>query len=155
MTGRLAAGLAIAAALSVWVWRSAGVGAPRAATPASAPARSSAPPSPGAAEPVRLSRDPFRYADAPLVVREAAPAPPRPAPTPIAPIRNPDAAVRLSGFARQSGVLKAVLNLLGSVVVVGAGETVEGYRVLSVDEERGVRLLQPDGTEITLPPSDR
>lgn len=154
MTARLAAGLAIGALLTVWLWRGASVSVPPAAAPARPPGASR--PSPGATpEPQRLARDPFRYADARPARHDPAPPPVLPPASPLAMLRAPEPEVRLTGFARRSGVLKAVLNLQGSVAVVAPGETVEGYRVLSVDEEKGVRLLQPDGLEITLLPSDR
>jgi hypothetical protein len=38
-------------------------------------------------------------------------------------------------------------------VVLGEGEESRGYRVLSVDEDGGVRLKGPDGAELSLAPS--
>jgi hypothetical protein len=46
--------------------------------------------------------------------------------------------------------LRAALSILGNVVILGEGEEAEGYRVLSIDEEAGVRLRKPDGTEQAL-----
>jgi hypothetical protein len=101
----------------------------------------------------RLLRDPFRYAEP---VRE----PPRPAafdrhePEPQ-PTPTPEAAVRLSGFVRSGGRLRAVLVLGGTVGVAAAGDALDGYRVLSVDEDAGVRLKTPAGEELLLSPKLR
>ncbi len=154
MTPRLAAALALVALLAAILWRGASGSAPSAPSPTKPAASGPAPPRGPSPEPKHLARDPFRYADSRPVPHDSALQPLQPVPTPLATLRPAEPPVRLSGFARRSGVLKAVLNLLGSVAVVGPGETIEGYQVLSVDEERGVRLLQPDGTEIRLSRSD-
>jgi hypothetical protein len=36
------------------------------------------------------------------------------------------------------------------VVTAGAGESAEGYLVVAVDEDAGVRLRGPDGAEVVL-----
>ncbi len=97
-------------------------------------------------------RNVFEYAEA------------RPAPTPAAaprsvapPSVSPPAAVaeavpepvRLVGLVRRAGRPRAVLSILGEVVILGAGEESEGYRVMSVDEEAGVTVRAPDGSERT------
>jgi hypothetical protein len=151
---RIAAAIALVLLAAV-LWRGASVSTPSAAA-LPEPAGKGRAASPGPiTEAKGVARDPFRYADARPVLHEAAPQAQMPVAAPLAPVPAPESPIRLSGFARRSGVLKAVLSLSGSVAVVGPGETIEGYRVLSVDEERGVRLQQPDGTEITLLPSDR
>jgi hypothetical protein len=38
------------------------------------------------------------------------------------------------------------------VVIVGPGDVVLGHTVLTLDEDLGLRLRAPDGTEQTLPP---
>jgi hypothetical protein len=98
-------------------------------------------------------RNLFRYADQvaapalPVVPRVVKPAPaPRSAPTP--------AAVRLVGFVRSGGRLRAVLALGGEVVVAGVGDRANGYGILAVDEDSGVRLSDPTGAELTVTPSD-
>jgi hypothetical protein len=99
------------------------------------------------------ARDPFRYAEerrqgnasaAPPV--KAAPSPP-PAPAPSA---NP---LRLIGVVRKGGTVKAAVSMWGETVVMAEGEESRGYKVLSIDDEGGVRLRGPDGAELTLPPS--
>jgi hypothetical protein len=115
----------------------------------SQPARSisEAPPSPE-----WPSRDPFRYFDDALAASPAAAlASPPPAaleaqsaPTPAPP--------RFVGWVRQGERVLAALAIHGLVVTAGAGETVEGYRVLSIDEDAGVRLQGPTGDEISLAP---
>jgi hypothetical protein len=57
--------------------------------------------------------------------------------------------VRLVGLVRRGTVLMAALNVAGEVAVLAPGESVEGYTLLAVDEETGVRLGSRDG-ELTL-----
>jgi len=106
-----------------------------------------------AEEPIAVpGRDVFRYADAPSaappprrsVARSTAPAQPEP-PTP-----PPTLAVRLVGLLSKGGTLQAALSIDGDVWVAGLGEEVGGYTVLSLDEESGIRLRDPDGGEIVL-----
>jgi hypothetical protein len=59
---------------------------------------------------------------------------------------------RLVGIVRQAGTLKAVLSVEGEVVVLRAGERAGSYRVASVDEDEGVRLVDEAGTTVVLPP---
>jgi hypothetical protein len=77
---------------------------------------------------------------------ESAPPPPEPA------MDAPVHAVRLVGFVRRGGELRAALAVRGSVYVLGAGEEAEGYAVLAADEDVGVRLQDRDGVVLTLPP---
>ena len=95
----------------------------------------------------------FEYAEAPappapVQVASARPRPTAPPetvpPTPAAP--EP---VRLIGLVNRSGHVRAVLSVLGELAVVGPGDEVQGYRVLTIDEDR-VRLRAPDGTERAL-----
>jgi hypothetical protein len=46
-----------------------------------------------------------------------------------------------------------VLSVAGTTVVVAPGESADGYRVLSVDEDAGVRLRSPSGEELLLRPA--
>ena len=80
------------------------------------------------------------------VAPEAGPAPPIP-PEPASRAPEP---VRLVGLVNRGGKLRAALSILGEVVVLGPGEEAEGYRVLSVDPEQGVRVRGPDGAERSL-----
>jgi hypothetical protein len=150
------AALAIAlTVLAAWFARSAqvapfgygplGARAARPQPPASAPTVPEGP----------LARNPFRYVDepaarapsGPAVVRATPPPPPAAAPTP-----EP---IRLTGFVRRGGELKAVLFVAGTTLVAAAGESAEGYRVLSVDEDAGVRVRGPAGEELLLRPAAR
>jgi hypothetical protein len=70
-------------------------------------------------------------------------------PTPAA-SANP---IRLVGLVRKGGVLKAALSMWGETVILGTGEESRGYKVLSIDDEAGVRLRGPEGAELTLRPS--
>jgi len=56
---------------------------------------------------------------------------------------------------RRRGELKAVLFVAGTTLVAAAGESAEGYRVLSVDEDAGVRVRGPAGEELLLRPAVR
>lgn len=95
-----------------------------------------------------LTRDPFRFADQEPVGRASrAPsgslaAPPSPEPA--------AARVRLVGLVRRAGVLRAALIVDGEVVLASAGDTVGGFRVVSLDEEVGVAIRDPEGLEVTL-----
>jgi hypothetical protein len=57
---------------------------------------------------------------------------------------------RLVGIQRQGGVLKAAVALGGDVAVLREGESVDGYTVVAIDEEEGVRLRDAAGTAVTL-----
>jgi hypothetical protein len=49
--------------------------------------------------------------------------------------------------------VQAALTILGETVVLATGESSDGYTVLSIDEEEGVRLRGPDGVTLVLAPS--
>jgi hypothetical protein len=152
MSGRLVA-LAIAMALlAVWLARPSAVAPP---IEGRAPRPERRQPTPAAEAPAPpLTRDPFRYADAPVArVEFALPIArrtPEPAATPVAP---PPERIRLSGFVRRGGELKVVLWIAGTTLVAAAGETADGYRVISIDEDAGVRVRAPSGDELLLRPS--
>jgi hypothetical protein len=102
------------------------------------------------------ARDPFRYSDErppgaslPRPMIPVAPPSFGSGPSPVA-SANP---LRLIGLVRKGGTLKAALSMFVETVVLGEGEESRGYRVLSVDEESGVRLKGPDGAELSLAPS--
>jgi hypothetical protein len=95
-------------------------------------------------------RDPFRFAEAevPKVARRA------PTPTVASPSSSPaPPAVTLLGLLRSPRGLEAVLSIEGEVTIVRAGETLEGYTLLALDEDRGARMRDPSGHEFVLPPS--
>jgi hypothetical protein len=130
--------------------------APRASAPlANAPA----PPADGstADAPATAVRNVFEFVDR---TPEAAPAP-LPAlvvPPPLAPVsalRPASEPIRLVGFVRRGGALRAALSFTGSVSVLAPGEEADGYEVLAVDEDAGVTVRTPDGSELVLPPPDR
>ena len=97
----------------------------------------------------------FEYDD-----REPAPPPPAslaplmmPPPLDLSTVPAPAVeAVRLVGFVRRGGALRAALSLHGIVSVLGAGEQADGYSVLSVDEDTGVTVRTPEGEDLLLPP---
>lgn len=103
-------------------------------------------------------RNVFEFEDQP------APAAPPPAPLPslvVPPPLDPgamlepaDEPVRLVGFVRRGGALRAALSLSGTVAVLAPGEQADGYFVLAVDEDAGVTVRTPDGSEQVLPPPD-
>jgi hypothetical protein len=129
--------------------------APGATSPAPAgrPQRRAARPAPATPAAELPERNVFEFV-APVVPRTTRPAPMAPPPPPVdaSPAVSAEAppAVRLIGLVHRRGELRAALSLLGNVVILGAGEEAEGYRVLSIDEEAGVRLRNPDGTEQSL-----
>ena len=95
-------------------------------------------------------RDPFRYDDAP---RNPEPHPGLallPAVRAAVPAQRSTDQPHLVGFVHRGGRLHAALSIAGEVVLLGEGDEADGYRVLSVDEDQGVRLRQPGGQEIIL-----
>jgi hypothetical protein len=156
MSGRLAAAAAAGLFVIALVWMR--VAAPPATSqtmPAAArPSPTGALPAPG--WPSVPPRNPFEYAEPPEPSPARAPREPRaPAPSNALPeiARAPSApAVKLIGLLRQGGALKAVLQVYGEVIVAAAGGEAGDYQVLSIDEERGVRLRARGGEELTLPP---
>jgi hypothetical protein len=159
MNGRAAAAAAagVFVVVLIWMW---------AAPPptASPPPEAASPPAPTRAEetapwPVVPARNPFEFADAPAARPAAVDPPPLAprlaAPTPsLAPaVATPTAPpVKLVGLLRQGGALKAVLQVSGEMVIVAAGGAAGDYAVVSIDEDRGVRLRARSGQELTLPP---
>jgi hypothetical protein len=122
------------------------------------PARTPAGPAPSPPPIAAPARDVFTYA-----AEDEGEAPPMdegdlttlPAPPPLAPPPLEPAAPegpRLVGIVRQAGTLKAVLAVEGEVVVLRAGERAGPYRVASVDEDEGVRLVDDAGPTVLLPP---
>ena len=149
----LAAGLLLLALLAVVFSAGAGRGSPPSATAVAPPpvALPSATPQP----PAMPARNVFEYAnndEAPRSVPERLRPPASVRAEPLLAAPAPREAVRLVGFVRRSGGLKAALAVHGSVYVVGEGEGAEGYVLLGVDEDVGVRITAPDGSILTLPP---
>ena len=58
--------------------------------------------------------------------------------------------MRLVGLVRRAGLLRAALAVDGEVLLASPGDVVAGFRVLSLDEEAGVRVRSPEGLETTL-----
>jgi hypothetical protein len=122
---------------------------PRPMAPAATSIESDSPPP----EP---SRNVFRYADDDAE-RSAARTtvsrvPPRLLPAPAAtPFPVP---LRLVGFVERSDKRRAALATAEGVVLVEPGDVVDGYTVLSVDEDQGLRVRAPDGRELVLGPPD-
>jgi hypothetical protein len=105
-----------------------------------------------------VSRNIFEFADDAVDVPASEGArDPRPLPTPLAlpraetPPQAPEPVVRLVGVVLRSGQRKAALSIRGELSVLGLGESTDGYTVLAIDEEDGVRLKGPEG-EVTLAP---
>jgi hypothetical protein len=144
----------VLAALSMLLWRpSISVVTPpgprRAAprTPRAVPVAPVAAPIP--------DRNVFEFAEpaparAPAPVRATEPPPATVPPSAVETAAEEVQPVRLIGLVHRGAGLRAALSILGNVVILGEGEEAEGYRVLSIDEEAGVRLRKPDGTEQAL-----
>lgn len=101
--------------------------------------------------PAPLARDPFHFVDEEAIATTRRPALTALAP-PLLPLEEPaaPARVRLVGLVRRAGVLQAALVVDGGVTLASAGDTVSGFRVLSLDEDEGVRVRDPQGLETTL-----
>jgi hypothetical protein len=153
VNGRLIASGIAMAVLVVWLARSAPV-VPRSGGPGSSVVEPTQPRAPASAAPApRLIRDPFRYLEeAPGRLLPASPAA-RPSVVTALSVPTAPEPIRLSGFVRRGAQLKAVLSVAGTTVVVAPGESADGYRVLSVDEDAGVRLRSPSGEELLLRPA--
>jgi hypothetical protein len=156
VSGRLVVILAIGAAvlgLSFLVRPGPEPSVPRPPRRAAADARPAPPetPAPGASD-----RNVFEFVEA-AAPRATAPPKPTPIPSVEAPPSPPapPPAVRLVGLVHRGGALRAALSVRGTVVILGLGEESEGYRVLSIDEDIGVRLAGPDGAEQVLAPPSR
>jgi hypothetical protein len=145
--------VAVAGALAVLVAFGLNRGQPRADPRATTPpapagelARAPEPP-----PPPRLERDPFQFADGPPGGETRSPAVETPFPAEVAPRPEP-APIRLVGFVRRDGRVSAALWVRGEVRIGGAGDDLGGFLLLAVDEDAGVRVRQPDGSELTLQP---
>ena len=135
---------------------------PRAETPPTTPVQPSiapASPDPGSdGRDAMPERNVFRFVEP---EREAPPPAPRAlaplmVPPPLAPVdTSASEPIRLVGFVRRGGSVRAALSLEGSVSVVGVGEEAGGYSVLAVDEDAGVTVRTPDGAELLLAPPPR
>lgn len=69
---------------------------------------------------------------------------PLPTPTPLP--------VRLVGFVRRSGTLRAALSIYGDIVLAARDDLAANYLVVALDEDTGVRLRAPSGAEFVLRP---
>jgi hypothetical protein len=104
------------------------------------------PPPSGAA----LDRNPFEYGDRRPVGSDAPSLGEAPS-DPAAPQLSTLAPVRLVGFVRRAGTLRAVLVVAGELGLVEVGGALSGFTLLAADEESGVRLRDPGGSELVLP----
>lgn len=153
----LALGAGLALVLAVLT---RGAAPPPADTGGSRPARAGQGASPTEDEESELlppppARDIFRYAEPAPRPRTAAVAAARPrtaieAPEP-GPVPMPPP-VRLVGLVRRAEGLRAAVATAAGVAVVGPGDVFEGFTVVSLDEDRGLRLRAADGREIVLQP---
>ena len=162
MTNRnLVKGAILAGVLLVGGWLLGGAPGGPQATSVTTPRRSPRPSGPkptGNVPGAGISRNIFEFADEGGRVPPAAETPrPQPASTPRpVPLAEPLAAapepvVRLVGVVLRGERRKAAVSIRGELSVLGVGETADGYTVLAIDEEEGVRLKGPEG-ELTLPP---
>jgi hypothetical protein len=122
---------------------------PRAGRPRpTSAATASAAPADGPA--IRL-RNVFVYDEpAPVTSPQSRDVPEVAVPPPLTPA--PPNPVALVGFVRQGGALRVAVSIRGSVSVLAEDESADGYVVLAIDEDHGVTLRAPDGTETTLAP---
>jgi hypothetical protein len=133
---------------------------PRAEAPPAPAAQRAGAPAPPSPVPRDLhdalpERNVFEYVERAPEAPPAPPLAPLMVPPPLAPSAMEPAAsepIRLVGFVKRGGDLRAALSLDGSVSVLAAGDEAGGYAVLSVDEDAGVMVRTPDGAELLLPP---
>jgi hypothetical protein len=85
-----------------------------------------------------------RATPAPVPAFTVPPVPSGPSPTP------PPERLRTLGIVRQGGALRAAIVVDGEVAVLAVGEESDGVRVVSIDEDAGVRVREADGTETVL-----
>lgn len=146
----------------LWALLAVGAGAvllgrpsvPGVTRPLEAPSRAvPSSPAPPISLPAASSQAPLRN----VFVYEDEPALP-PSLTPVATslppalLPSPEATARLVGIVQRGDRPCAALWIAGEVVVLAVGEEAEGYRLLGLSEDEGVRLRAPSGEEITLPP---
>jgi hypothetical protein len=99
----------------------------------------------------RVTRNLFQYGDATAPPPgPAAPRTPRPAPAVATP--TPETHVTLVGIVRREDGPHAALSIDGNVVVLAAGQSAEGYTVVEVSDETGVRVRTPEGSELVITP---
>lgn len=98
----------------------------------------------------RVTRNLFQYGDATAAPGPMAPQTPRPAPAVTTPI--PETHVTLVGIVRREDGPRAALSIDGNVVVLAAGQSAEGYTVVEVSDETGVRVRTPEGSELVITP---
>jgi hypothetical protein len=125
--------------------------APRSSTPAAAAREGAATPD----SPAASARNVFEFVDEVPAAPAPAPLGPLTVPPPLDPasaLQSSDDPIRLVGFVRRGGALRAALSLTGTLVVLAPGETSQGYSVIAVDEDSGVTVRAPDGSERVLPP---
>jgi hypothetical protein len=145
LLGLAAALVLFALAMRPGVGRDTASTGSRAAVPASPPPAAREP----TAEAAVPARDLFEYVDenGPVAPGVGVPStPPEAGPAETA------HGVRLIGFVRQGGAVRAALWVEGEVIVAGPGEGTSDLEVLSVDEDVGVRVRLGDGAERLLAP---
>ena len=62
------------------------------------------------------------------------------------------APIKLVGLVHQGHTLRAALAMDGEIVLGEKGQSVSGYTIVSIDDDRGVVLSGPDGTTLELRP---
>jgi hypothetical protein len=68
----------------------------------------------------------------------------------VAPSPPPER-VRLVGIVSRAGKLRAALAIEGEIALLTPGDEADGYTLLSVDRDAGVRVRAPGGSEISIP----
>jgi hypothetical protein len=123
-----------------------------------AEAKVPAPPPPEKTAPSPPLRDVFRYGEANPPPFAAPPPPGKPKTVSAAKDTSPEAPpppappVRLVGLVRKPGGWRAAVAGPAGVAIVAPGDVIEGLTVLGIDDDRGLRLRAPDGSEIALVP---
>ncbi len=134
-----------AVSVLAWVWG----GGPRRQPMSSIAVRGSKPPAARPAArptPASVTRDLFAFEE------EAQVRPARPVVEDRRPAAQPSPlpGLRLVGIVRRGESVKAAVMVDGELGIGGVGEEIQGYRVLAIDDELGVRLEGPGGGVLTL-----
>ncbi len=100
--------------------------------------------------PAPVLRNVFEYGSRLVEGSRPSQAPPPPAMDPTPPPSQAPEPVRLVGIVSRGGSPKAALVIDGEVVVLATGQQAEGYTLLSIDSDTGVRVKGPEGHDLSL-----
>jgi hypothetical protein len=150
--------LGVLAVLAVVSWRLSAQNAARMAVPplpedarpdrAGVPER---PAAPAARGDTKITRNPFEYGGGSVPRETRPPRTPAPAGLPREVAEPTPPRVRLVGVVRPpAGGARAALSVDGEVLLLAPGGSADGYTLLEILDDQGVRLRTPSGEEVTV-----